>query len=119
MYDYGNDTPSESSESSYFQTIYFARDWSKRKAINKKSYFVTIVTYVKIYCIINGKYKYKETIYDPITTSAILIQRYYRKWKHDKLNKAANIIQRHVKEVLSCPDYLVCKRRLIREFQEL
>jgi hypothetical protein len=117
MYDYGNDIPSEIQ--SDFQTIYFAKQWAKRKAINKKSYFVTIVTYVKIYCITNHKYKLKETIYDPITTSAMIIQRYYRKWKLDKLNKAANVIQRYVKEVLSCPDYLVCKRRLIREFQEL
>ena len=57
-------------------------------------------------------------IYHDKIRKAIFIQRQFR--KHLKLRlKSALIIQKHFRECISNPYRLLCKRRLLREFEEM
>ena len=59
-----------------------------------------------------------ETVYDPKTTAAMLIQKYWR-LVYNRRFVAAVIIKRELRKAISNPYTELCKRRLVREFHEL
>ena len=59
-----------------------------------------------------------ETVYDPKTTAAMLIQKYWR-LVYNRRFVAAVIIKRELRKAISNPYTELCKRRLMREFHEL
>jgi len=59
-----------------------------------------------------------ESVYDPRTTAAMLIQKYWRVVYHKRF-VAAVIIKRELRKAISNPYTELCKRRLMREFYEL
>ena len=59
-----------------------------------------------------------DTIYDPKTTAAMLIQKYWRIIYYKRF-VAAVVIKRHLKFAIANPYTELCKRRLMREFHEL
>ena len=59
-----------------------------------------------------------ETVYDPKTTAAMLIQKYWR-LVYNRRFVAAVIIKRRLRQAIANPYTELCKRRLMREFYEL
>jgi len=59
-----------------------------------------------------------ETVYDPVTTAAMLIQKCWRVVYHRRF-VAAVIIKRELRKAIANPYTEICKRRLLREFREI
>ena len=88
----------------------------------------TFIFYIKIFKIPFGEqldiHHYElyqqciETVYDPKTTAAMIIQKI---WKsiYNRRFVASVIIKKHVRKAISNPYTQLCKNRLIREFNQL
>ena len=59
-----------------------------------------------------------ETVYDPQTTAAMLIQKRWREI-YNRRFVAAVIIKRELRKAIANPYTQLCKRRLVREFNEM
>ena len=59
-----------------------------------------------------------ETVYDPETTAAMIIQKHWR-MVYNRRFVAAVIIKRELRKAIANPYTELCKRRLLREFSEM
>ena len=106
----------------YFLNVYDACIYGYRKSFEDIKLFPEDENNYKTIIYKYSLQDYRENvlikIFNVQIRKLIFIQRFYKKRYHRRLS-ATLVLQRRLREAISCPYYQLCKKRLLREFNEL